>query len=140
LVDVNVLVPLMVVHHAHHKAAKLWFENLRPGEAALCRLVQLSLARLLSNRSVMKEYVLSASVAWDWTVSLMEDERVEFAAEPAFIDTVLPKMFRYSVPTHNLVTDGYLAAFAIAASLRLATFDKGFDQFSGLDLQLLPTS
>jgi hypothetical protein len=44
---------------------------------------------------------------------------------------------RYSVPANKLVGDAYLAAFSIAAQMRLATIDKGFEQFRGVDLQLL---
>ena len=93
----------------------------------------------MGNRAVMGGKAISASAAWDRTVELMEDERIEFVTEPALIDTLIPKMYHYPVPTQKLVSDGYVAAFAIAVSLRLVTFDKGFEQFSGLDLQLLPT-
>ena len=37
----------------------------------------------------------------------------------------------------SLWTDAYLAAFAQAAGVSLATFDRGFSRFSGLRLQLL---
>lgn len=33
--------------------------------------------------------------------------------------------------------DAYLAAFAVAASLTLVTTDAAFQQFEGLDLQLI---
>ena len=137
LADVNVFLALLVEDHEHHPTAMSWFNRLEPGEVHLCRFVQLGLVRLMGNRTVMGGKAVSASVAWDLIAGLMEDERVELAAEPALIDTVLPKMFRYSVPTNKLVSDGYLAAFAIAASLRLVTFDNGFEQFHGIDLQRL---
>ena len=38
---------------------------------------------------------------------------------------------------HQTLTDAYLAAFAIVASRRLVTLDRGFRQFRGLDLDLL---
>jgi len=34
---------------------------------------------------------------------LMEDERLGFASEPALVNTVLPRLLEYSVPTGNLV-------------------------------------
>jgi len=68
---------------------------------------------------------------------LMEDERLGFASEPALVNTVLPRLLEYSVPTGNLVGSAYLAAFSIAASLRLAMLDRRFVQFRGLELELL---
>jgi len=137
LADVNVLLPLLVRHHEHHEATLHWFEGLAAGEAALCRFVQLALVRLLGNRTIMGTYSVSAIAAWKLIAELMEDERLEFAPEPEHIDTVLPKLLRYSVPTNTLVGDAYLAAFSMAGQMRFATFDKGFGQFRGLDLQLL---
>jgi hypothetical protein len=139
LADVNVLLPLLVRHHEHHEIALRWFEGLHAGEAVLCRFVQLALIRLLGNRTIMREFVLSAAAAWQLIEDLMEDERLEFAAEPAPLDSAFPRLLTYSVPTNKLVSDAYLAAFAIAGTLRLATFDSGFEQFRGLDLELLAT-
>jgi toxin-antitoxin system PIN domain toxin len=137
LADVNVLLPLLVRHHEHHEASMRWFDRLVAGEVLVCRFVQLSLMRLLGNRTIMGDYAVAASESWNLVCELMEDERLEFVAEPARISTVLPKMLRYNTPTHKLVGDAYLAAFSIAGHMRLATFDRGFEQFDGVDLQLL---
>jgi len=137
LADVNVLLALLVRHHEHHAPALRWFEGLAVGEAVLCRFVQLALVRLLGNRTVMGKYAVSASAAWALIEELMEDERVEFSAEPALVDAVLPKLLRYATPTNKLVGDAYLAAFSIAGQMRLATVDKGFGQFRDVDLELL---
>jgi toxin-antitoxin system PIN domain toxin len=139
LADVNVLLPLLVRHHEQHEIALQWFESLHAGESVLCRFVQLALIRLLGNKTIMQEFVLSAPAAWQVIEDLMEDERLEFAAEPARIDSAFPRLLTYPVPTSKLVSDAYLAAFAIAASMRLTTFDSGFKQFRGLELQLLTT-
>jgi predicted nucleic acid-binding protein len=53
------------------------------------------------------------------------------------VDAVFPKLLRYAAPTNKLVGDAYLAAFSIAGQMRLATVDKGFEQFRDVDLQLL---
>jgi toxin-antitoxin system PIN domain toxin len=137
LADVNVLLPLLVRHHEHHELALRWFDGLAPGEALLCRFVQLALVRLLGNRTIMGKYAVSASAAWDLIVELIEDERVEFAAESPLVDGVFPKLLRYAAPTNKLVGDAYLAAFSIAGQMRLTTVDKGFEQFRDVDLQLL---
>jgi toxin-antitoxin system PIN domain toxin len=137
LADVNVLLPLLVVHHEHNRLALRWFDGLAAGEAALCRFVQLALVRLLGNRTIMGEYAVPAFVAWDLITELLQDERMEFEAEPPTLDAAFPKMLKYATPTNQLVGDAYLAAFSIAGQMRLTTFDKGFSQFRGVDLDLL---
>lgn len=137
LVDVNVWLALLVRQHEHHRLAGKWFDDLAASEAELCRLVQLALIRLLANRSIMGEHALSTTAAWDLIETLKEDERVEFVAEPAGLDAVMPELLKYPVPTGKFVTDAYLAAFAMAASRRLVTLDRGFRQFRGLRVDLL---
>jgi toxin-antitoxin system PIN domain toxin len=137
LVDVNVWLALLVIQHEHHKLARKWFDRLTANEAGLCRIVQLALIRLLANRSIMGVHVVSASSAWILLETLLEDERVDFIAEPSGVDSVLPTLLNYPIPTGKLVTDAYLAAFAMTASRRLVTLDRGFRQFRGLDVDLL---
>jgi toxin-antitoxin system PIN domain toxin len=138
LVDANVLLSLLVQRHVHHGAARSWFDRLHSGEAGVCRMVQLSVVRLLGNRAVMAKDPLPASAAWQLLAELLDDERLEFLAEPVSLDDFLPKFFRCPVPTGNLIADAYLAAFAVAASRRMATFDRGFRQFDELEVDLLP--
>jgi predicted nucleic acid-binding protein len=85
----------------------------------------------------MGKYAVSASAAWDLIAELVQDERLEFVAESPLVDAVFPKLLRYAAPTNKLVGDAYLAAFSIAGQMRLTTVDKGFEQFRGVDLQLL---
>jgi toxin-antitoxin system PIN domain toxin len=137
LIDVNVLLALLVVQHEHHELARKWFDGLVADEAGLCRIVQLALVRLLANRSIMAVHAVSASAAWNLIETLLEDERVDFIPEPSGLDLVLPTLLNYEIPTGKLVTDAYLAAFAITASRRLVTLDRGFRQFRELDVDLL---
>ena len=137
LADVNVLLALLVRHHEHHGLALRWFERLEAGEAVVCRFVQIALIRLLGNRTVMQEFTLSASEAWRVLEEMLEDERMEFAAEPALTGTVFPKLLKDAVPTNKLVADAYLAAFSIAGQMRLSTVDNGFRLFADVDLDLL---
>lgn len=137
LVDVNVLLALVALQHVHHSAARKWFSALSAGEAGLCRVVQLALIRLLNNRSVMGEGAISPGAAWRLIEELLEDERLEYVPEPPRLDSVLPILLVHPMPAGKLVTDAYLAAFAIASSRCLVTFDKGFRQFKGLELDLL---
>jgi predicted nucleic acid-binding protein len=69
--------------------------------------------------------------------TLLEDERVEFAPEPPRLDSYLPALWKYPVPTGKLVTDAYLIAFALCLSCRLVTLDRGFREFSEVPVVLL---
>ena len=134
LVDVNVWLALLVIHHEHHELARDWFDGLTAHEAGLCRVVQLALMRLLANPSIMGAHVLAPSAGWKLLETLLEDERVDFVAEPSGVDSALPSLLNHSASAGKLVTDAYLAAFAIAASRRLVTLDRGFRQFRGLNV------
>jgi toxin-antitoxin system PIN domain toxin len=137
LADLNVWLALLVIHHQNHRLAREWFEGLTAGEASLCRFVQLGLTRLLANRTIVDHHALSAGAAWTTIETLLEDERLEFLVEPEGIDTIVPRLLPYSLPTGKLIGDAYLAAFAMAASRRLGTLDQGFRQFRNLDLVVL---
>ena len=137
LVDVNVWLSLLVRQHEHHRIARKWYETLDSSEAGLCRFVQLGLIRLLGNRPIMGGDALSAPAAWSLIEELLEDERVEFVPEPPDIDIFLPSLLRYPVPTGKLVSDAYLAAFAMSSSRRLITLDAGYRQFRELEIEIL---
>jgi len=137
LVDVNVWLALLAARHIHHDAAEQWFASLRAEEAGMCRIVQLAVVRLLGNNTIMGHDAVAAGDAWNIIGQLLEDERVTFVPEPLGIDSILPKLFRYPVPTGKLVGDAYLAAFAISAARKMVTTDRGFSQFRGLEVALL---
>ena len=137
LADVNVLLALLVRQHDHHELALRWFDRLVEGEAGLCRFVQLALIRLLGNRQVMGDDAIPPGAAWRLIEELLQDERVAFLAEPSTFDTTLPVLLNSPVPASKLVGDAYLAAFAIATARRMTTFDRGFRQFRGLEVELL---
>lgn len=137
LADANVLLALLVRHHEHHKVARKWFEGLDPGEAALCRMVQLAVVRLLGNAVIMGEYAMPARAAWELVDELLQDERLDFLAEPRETGSILPTLLNHPVPASKLVGDAYLAAFSMAAPCRLVTLDRGFRQFRGLELHLI---
>jgi uncharacterized protein len=138
LVDVNVMLALLVRQHEHHSRAREWYDGLQTGQAALCRLVQLAVIRLLGTAAVMGTgHTVSAAQAWSILAELLGDERIDFAPEPAALDHVLPRFWQYPAATPKLVTDAYLAAFAISGRRTLVTLDQGFRQFQGLEVEVL---
>jgi predicted nucleic acid-binding protein len=93
----------------------------------------------MGRRAVVGPGAVPASQAWIGLELLLEDERVEFLEEPPGLNSVWPTLFRYREPTPNLVNDAYLAAFAIAGGHKLVTRDRGFLEFRGLEVEILPS-
>lgn len=137
LADVNVWLALLQADHVHHLHARRWFEGLIAHEARVCRLSQLSLLRLLTNRAVMKSAVLSNQAAMSLVDSLLHDERVAFAAEPAAIGDRFSAYVSLGIPANQVISDAYLAAFARTLDWTLVTFDRGMRNFSQLRVVLL---
>jgi toxin-antitoxin system PIN domain toxin len=82
LPDVNVWIALAAERHTHHRAARHWFVNLQDEKMAFCRVTQLGFLRLLTNRHVMQEEVVSPDEAWQAYRALRLDRRIGYEAEP----------------------------------------------------------
>lgn len=111
--------------HPHHAAARAWIDSLDEDVFLyFCRFTQLGLLRLLTNRAAMGPDVLTQSQAWKAFDALVADPRNRLMDEPAGLEPV----FRRQTSSHQSATkqwaDGYLAAFASVAGLRLVTFDR----------------
>ncbi len=141
LIDVNVLIPLVLEQHPHRAEAADWWEN-QPDQSVVFTLpVRMALLRLLSNRKLMGDGVMSPEEAWRTLDTLTSDVRAVIRHDPpAGLDHLWLSLARGCAPTPNLWTDAWLAAFAEAEGLRMVTFDKGFRRFSLSRLELLPNS
>lgn len=137
LLDVNMLLALSFRGHSQHFQARAWLETVQKDDVVVRRIAQSGLLRLLTTREVMGADVQTMSQAWRAYDQLMLDPRFLFGHEPDGIQ----KVWRVLCPPNHVApkkwVDAYLAAFAIAAGLRLATFDRGFRDFPRLDLILL---
>ena len=140
LVDLNVWLALVYDGHVHHLAAVSWFEKGEGGSAAFCRITQLGLLRLLTNRTVMDRFALNQRDAWKCYEQLRLDDRVVFLDEPPSLEAVWRRLTRSSKPEPSTWTDAYLAGFAIAAQVSFVTFDRGFSRYGQLSLNLLSGS
>ena len=138
LCDVNLLLALVTDRHAHHAVAVRWFNTLAAGDAVVCHIAQMGLLRLLNNPSVMQEEALTADACWDIWRRMLEDERIQFTVlEPPDLDAAFERFVSGRVFSPRLWTDAYLAAFADAGGMTLATFDRGFRNFPGLTCEVL---
>jgi uncharacterized protein len=140
LVDVNVWLALVYDGHVHHLAAASWFEQEDGKSAAFCRITQLGLLRLLTNRVVMDRFTLNQREAWKYYGRLCLDDRVVFLDESPLLEPVFRRLTRSSKAELGTWTDAYLAAFAIAAQVSFVTFDRGFSRYEQLRLISLGNS
>jgi hypothetical protein len=122
LLDVGVWLAALWSRHVHHPAVKTWFDQ-QSQSLVLCRVTQMSLLRLLSNPTVLGTDVASRSAAWDVIDTLQTDKRVTWSDEPAHLEPIWRTMSARDDNSHKLWTDDYLAAFAQAGQLTLATLD-----------------
>lgn len=122
LLDVGVWLAAVWGRHAHHEHAADWFGQ-QDGELLFCRVTQMGLLRLLSNRAIMGEDTVTRSAAWRIFDQLRADERVLWADEPSELDAVWRAISARNDKSHKLWTDDYLAAFAQTTGATLAALD-----------------
>ena len=106
----------------HYPAASDWF-NRQVDDMVFCRATQMGLLRLLSNPAIMGDDAVDRSQAWRVFDQLWSDERVLWADEPDGLDAVWRVISARDDKSHKLWTDDYLAAFAQASDVTLATLD-----------------
>lgn len=141
LCDSNVWLALALSKHAHHSAAREWFESIEePGSVLWCRATQQAFLWLLTNASVLRPYgnpPLTNRGAWSAYEALLTDDRIAFQEEPAGLEPLWKEFAVRGTTSPKLWMDAYLAAFALAGRFRMVTTDAAFTQFRGLDLLLL---
>lgn len=134
LCDVNILLALCFETHVHHQPSLMWLNSQNASAVVVCRMTQLGLFRLLCNPAVMGESVCTQAQAWNIHDQMMRDDRFLFYAEPEGLEKFLRAYTKSGLSAHRVWQNAYLAAFARAAGFELATFDRAFEQFSGLSL------
>lgn len=142
LCDSNIWLALVLSRHVHHSAARRWFEAVDDRSAVFfCRATQQTLLRLLTNAAVLRPYgdpPLTNQQAWEAYEALLADDRIAFRREePTGIEVQWKRFAIRDTASPKLWMDAYLAAFAVSGGYRMVTTDAAFDQFRGLDLQLL---
>ena len=137
LPDVNVWLAMTFDSHIHHPAAKSWFDALTDELLFFCRLTQMRFLRLATNPKVVGKHALTLDDAWQKYDAYLSDPRIAVAAEPANIEARWRKFAQGKTYSPNLWNDAYLAAFALAGSYEMVTFDTGFQKFPGLSCTIL---
>lgn len=123
LVDVGVWLAALWGRHVHHRVAARWIDR-QSDDLLLCRVTQLGLLRLTSNRAVMGAEVLTRDRAWRLIDQLRSDSRIVWAEEPAELELAFRTLSSRRDHSHKVWTDDYLAAFALASGAALATLDS----------------
>jgi toxin-antitoxin system PIN domain toxin len=131
LLDVNVWLALAVEEHPHHDAARSYWTTHAMRPRFFCRVSAMSLVRLLSHPRLMADRPLSLGKAWGVFEAFAALPGVAMLHEPQGVDATLGALVKDKLPA-RLFTDAYFAALARVAALRLITFDKDFERFSGL--------
>jgi hypothetical protein len=122
---VNVWLALAHEIHPHHNVAANWGESLASDMTlAFCRFTQLGLLRLLTNKSAMGADVLTQAKAWAVYDAFLKTTRARLIEEPRGIDALFRQQTNRNEASTRQWADGYLTAFALAAGMRLVTFDK----------------
>jgi uncharacterized protein len=137
LPDINVWLALAFTDHQHHAAALQWFENRARGDCAFCRLTQQGFLRLATTPQATAGTPLTLIEAWRTYDLLFHDPRVVFSEEPDDLETLWREYTRRRSISPKVWNDAYLAAFARAAGLELASFDQGFKQYRKLKYSIL---
>ena len=129
LPDVNVWLALVSRRHIHYRVASGWLETISDDEVAFCRITQMGLLRLVTNRHAMGADVLTQTEAWKVYRRLASDGRIQFLSEPLGIETAWHELTSTRPPATNIGTDAYLQAFGRLSGARVVSFDRGFSRF-----------
>lgn len=133
LADLNVWLALAWRNHAFHGVAREWFFGC--GESCcFCRVTQMGLLRLMTNRKILAGDVLTQEQSWGVYRRLLGDPQVAFREEPGELELRWQTLSSRSSSATKRWTDDYLASFALTADLRLITFDRGFAAYEGLEV------
>jgi len=137
LVDVNVWLAAAWARHVHHPIAKRYVDR-EDAEMGFCRVTELAFLRLVTNRAVTAEDVLTRRQAWDLLLALQADPRIRFVPEPRGLAPLWIAFSKRDDRSHLRWTDDYLAAFAQAMGAPLVTLDAGLRaRYPSVDVQIL---
>lgn len=140
LPDLNILLHAVNTSSSDHAPARDWLEkafNSRAGVglswAALLGFIRLATRRGILAKPMAVEDALAA--VRDWLAA--PGARVLHPTERH--EPILSRLLIGAGTGGNLTTDAHLAALAIEHGATLASFDRDFERFAGLDFEALHT-
>ena len=143
LFDTSVWLPAIFKQHQFHNVARQALQQATKTQPAIfCRATQQSVLRLTSTAGIARTYgeqPLTNRDAWLTLDALQALPQVAWRDEPAGLLPHWRNLAALDTSSPKVWMDAYLAAFAIAAGLRLVTLDGDFKNFEaqGLNLTLL---
>ena len=138
LPDVNVWIALAIAEHVHHDAAQAWLDTSQ-GPIVFCRVTQMGLLRILTNRHALGSDTLSPPLAWGAFDAFLRNSRISISEEPSGLDHHWRTATTREKHGSNWWTDTYLAAFASVSGFTLVTFDAQLAVRRNVSTRLLRT-
>jgi uncharacterized protein len=142
LADSNFWLAATLSKHVFHRATRAWLDaETRAAAVLFCRSTQQSYLRLLTTAEVLAPYgnpPLTNAQAWSTCQRWLADERISFVNEPGGVGPLWERLAARNTASPKLWMDAYLVAFAIAGGYRLVATDRGFRQYQGLHVIVLP--
>lgn len=135
VLDVNVLVAAFRADHAHHPLARPWLEStLSSGQPILVPdFAWVGFVRLVTNTHIF-EVPSTPSEAFEFIGAI--SSMPSYTGVPGLTDgiTAFRDVALASDSWGNLVPDAYLASVALAHAAPIASFDRDFRRFDGLEI------
>src|SRR5579875_1509057 len=122
--DLNVWIALSSTRHAHHTLAVEWLRGLEEVRLIFCRYTQLGFLRLLTTKAVMGAESLTQLGAWKEYDAWLATGIAAYLDEPDRLEEVFRSLSRQPRSSPKEWADSYLAAFSVAAGVRIVTFDR----------------
>jgi uncharacterized protein len=135
LPDVNILVYAYRREAEQHEAYATWLASVVSGqdELALVDHCLTGFLRIVTSPRIMADPAPTADAFGFVTLVRQAAMGRPIVATKATWETFAGLMSRDRGVRGNLIPDAYLAALAVSHGCRLATADRGFARFSGLD-------
>lgn len=136
--DANVWLALIWSRHVHSERARSWFEQAGNKEEQFffCRFTQITVLRLLTTDQVMGKETKTMAEAWSVWDRVWADTRIAFLPEPDDLEQEFRSRSRLTTHSPKVWADAYLLAFAMAARLKVVTFDRALYS-RGVDVLVL---
>ena len=134
VVDANVLLYAVNTASPQHHAAKAWLDDALSGEArvGLPWLTLLAFIRIVTHPSVFPN-PLTTTQALELVDAWCARPNVVHPEPSRTFSATFARTLTAAGAHGNLVSDAYLAALAVECGAAVATFDRDFARFSGVE-------